>query len=422
MFILLLPFVFATNFYEGISIPGWSSSPNPLSVTPSHNERRRGCYEVGAFHVRRPPPVICSLPRRCNHSSRFALCRIERVRAYDTKCKQYDRRGHCKRMVKRRGWVNVCIRRCRSITEANGSGDPHFTTFDGRLFDFQGEVNKFYVVFSKSSGGDRLVTRMRGSRYKNYGVKSTYFDAFGLTTGGSSDTVVNKIQIETVLRNGGNSSDDLERTEQKWSVRVSVNGEMVNSNEIISLCPGSGSRDHRTVQIEKDGSQIINVTITTPDAVYRVRAKKLWKVTRHLDITIGLRHSPSARFTYGGLLGHTLNSAVRGRTYYDGEENGQDYSSLPRRRRGRKRKKKTETKAEEAKILERSMRKRFETCSLFRDDMEKEENDKLPTVGRLGVRNDGPMKRRLKKIEIETQMKVFNDAVHVGASIVHDID
>lgn len=424
VFILLLPtLACATNFYEGISIPGWSS-PKPLSV-PSHRERRRGCHEVGAFHVHWPPVVNCSAPRQCRHSSRLALCRVQRVRAYDTKCKRYDRRGRCKRLAKLRGWVNVCVRRCKSITEANGSGDPHFTTFDGRRFDFQGAENKYYLVFSKSCGGDRLVTRMRGSRYRNYGVKATYFDAFGLTTG-NSDAVVNKILIETVLRNGSNGSNESEKGKQKWSVRVSLNGEVVSSKGFTSLCPSNGSTDDRTLHIEKEGSQIVNVTITTPDAVYRVRAKRLWKVTRHLDVNIGLRHSLSARFTYGGLLGHTLNAAVKGHSdmsYYPAEEDGDyEHSFLTRRRRGRKRKRMINSKVEEAKNLERSLRKRFETSSLFPDEAEQGETLALPTVGRLVMGYAGPLKRRPAKRETQTQTTFFGTATHVIASIVHDVD
>lgn len=424
--VLLLPaFAAATNLYEGISIPGWSPS-TPVSV-PSPRERRRGCYEVGGFHIRRPPIVNCSTPHQCRHPSRLALCGIERVRAYDTKCKRFDRRGRCTRLTKRRGWVNVCVRRCKSITEANGSGDPHFTTFQGHRFDFQGEGNKYYVVFSRSCGGDRLVTRMRSSRYKNDGIKATYFDAFGLTSRGCH-TVLNQVLIETIMRNSSSESSELENAEKKWSVRVSINGEFVDSEGIISMCPTNEDGKGSTLLIAKEASQIVNVTITTADAKYRIRAKKLWKFTRHLDISIGLRHSPSARFVYGGLLGHTLNAAVNGhrhRTYDEADkENNHDYDWLMRRRRGGKRKKKTISKEEGANNVERAMRKKFETDSMFPDEAEEGEAVALVPVGRLSMAHDLSHDLSFKGSSMRedgnTEMTVPSIGSYIFASIVHE--
>lgn len=287
----------------------------------------------------------------------------------------------------------MCVRRCKKVDVeirsddddnkddppvANGSGDPHLTTFDGRKFDFQGVANKHYVVFSRSNGGDRLVTRMRASPFSNHGVKATYFDAFGLSTNVNGDSVenVHKIQIETVPRsNSDKQAGEVNESDkdQKWSVRVNVNGKVIDNEGEISLGPDNEG-DATTMAIEKDGAEIVKVAVTTRDASYSVRAKKMWRVTRHLDISVNLRHTPAPdQFVYDGLLGHTLNKIVYG-------EKDDNALSLLGKTTGREVEGDVDADAE--KKLELAMRAKFETSSLFPDEATNNEV-KLQPVSRM---------------------------------------
>lgn len=256
--------------------------------------KSKGCFEQSAFDKWDPPAVQCS-PARC--SSGFqSLCTAKKVRTVITYCKQRNRRGRCKKLVSRRGFINKCVRKCKPANAANAHGDPHLTAFDGVRFDFQGEDNKQYAVFGRSNGGDFLTTQMREADWwadaKN--AKATYFDQFGLTIGGAGN---HKLQASIVGR---------DRDASKFSMRLALDGEIIEAKEQeIELSENSGM-----VRVEMDGDQVVRAVVTTADAEYELSGEKLWKFNRHLDVKVSLLHDPSPEYKYYGLLGESLNRVL----------------------------------------------------------------------------------------------------------------
>lgn len=151
------------------------------------------------------------------------------------------------------------MRTCKSTEVANGERDLHLTMFDGRRFDFQGVPNRQYVVFSKSGGGDRLITRSRGGTRRNRdGVKAMYFDAFGLNTssaGGEGKNKMHMIQIETVKKYLNRS---VHGDEEQWTVRLQVNGHGVDKEGAMLL---AGANANKIKSVLQQLSSLKNVAV-----------------------------------------------------------------------------------------------------------------------------------------------------------------
>lgn len=113
--------------------------------------------------------------------------------------------------------------------------------------------------------------------------------------------------------------------------------------------------------------------VTKSDAAYTVRARKMNRVTRHLHVSIQLRHTAGSAFVYDGLLGHSLNNVAG--------SNDMELSLL-----GRTSSRDLEYKSDKTAVekkLEMAMRERFETGSLFSEVME--ESIELQPVSRFAT-------------------------------------
>lgn len=170
---------------------------------------------------------------------------------------------------------------------AGGSGDPHFTGFDGSSFKFDGENRKHYLLFGHR-GGDTLVSTMRSAEQEASGEivrHRNFFKEFGLQVGESGS------RISISLEEGG--SGDL-----KWNEVVKMDGKSVISDVEdgpvrITLRPDSHS-----------------VTVTTNENMFTFRALALYNEwNRHLNFAMTMRsRNPSGG--YLGILGMTVNKAA----------------------------------------------------------------------------------------------------------------
>lgn len=168
---------------------------------------------------------------------------------------------------------------------ATGNGDPHLKGFDGSRFDFHGVANKHYVLFSDGMD-ETLTARMRAGGRKQPGASAmgTFFDAFGLKSGG------HRVQVSLVRDDGH------KRVGRLWRIGASV-----DDKDVKEMMVGTGG-----LQVTV-GRQDEEVVIKTARTEYSIRGVALndYKI-RHLDVGIKLAGRTVGTGVYSGVLGMTL--------------------------------------------------------------------------------------------------------------------
>lgn len=170
----------------------------------------------------------------------------------------------------------ICVGGACRNRDGTAVEDPHLRGFDGQKFDFHGTDGGLYNVFSTRQG-DTFVAKIRQME----GVAShTYFHEVGVHLTGAP-------QIRVFLRLHSDNSA---------SMAVEVNDKEITNNT-----------EFAGVHVEFS-NQIVRVFNDKYAFVCRQRTRVYEE--RHIDIKVELEQAPSAKESFDGILGVTLNHAL----------------------------------------------------------------------------------------------------------------
>lgn len=222
----------------------------------------------------------CALRSRTENSEQVFYCVLEEECEDDCVCPIPNCRLNVRQDPEFGPFYSCRPRFYHDCIEPGANGEPHFVGYDGSLFDFHGENNHHYLLYSHSFG-DMLVAKMHSiDEMTKNGVNKTYFSEFGVSIGGSNDFV----------------HFSLHETDRLFSLKVTVNGKQQTKDVALNSS---------TLTVSSTGNDASLVTSTMDLRVHGKPAHKAFR--NHLDFNLKVLQEAKLQGKFTGVLGMTMS-------------------------------------------------------------------------------------------------------------------